>query len=142
MALPAPIDLLPHRPPMLLIDEVVAWKDRKITCRARIGPDHPFLEGDRVSSMLAIELFAQSAGALVGLAGRERADADISGGGALLGTREIVLEQPWLAIGDELLVECEELWASEGAAQVGCVLRRDGETIARGSVNVFAGVPR
>jgi len=118
MSLPAPIELLPHRPPMLLIDEVRAWQGRKITCVSTIRAGDRFVRDGRVSSVLCIELFAQSAAALVALVHRERPGHDDSMG-ALLGTPQIELHVPWLEVGDELTIECEEVWTIDPAAQLG-----------------------
>ncbi|MCC6876234.1 MAG: hypothetical protein IT378_18145 [Sandaracinaceae bacterium] len=138
MVFPKPIDVVPHRPPMLLIDEIVDQQGRKIHCRTTLREDGLFVRGGEVSSVLAIELFAQAASALIGLVNRDRARSGESTG-ALLGSRSIELRVPSFAAGDVLDIECEELLSIEAAAQVACTLKRRGELVAQGTVNVFAG---
>ncbi len=134
------VELVPHRPPMLLVDEIVAWEGRKIVCRTRIGEDHPFVRNGEVSSLLSIELFAQAAAALVGLLAPPGSISMSTG--ALLGSRQIRLHADVFSVGDELEIRCEELWTIEMAAQIDCALYRRGEKVAEGSINVLAGEPK
>jgi 3-hydroxyacyl-[acyl-carrier-protein] dehydratase len=36
---------IPHRPPMLLVDEVVEWTDERIVCQKAFRPDEWFFQG-------------------------------------------------------------------------------------------------
>ncbi len=36
---------IPHRPPFLLLDEIVSWEPERIVCRKRFAPDEPFYAG-------------------------------------------------------------------------------------------------
>jgi len=36
---------IPHRPPMLLLDEVVEWEPERIVCRKTFGPEEWFFQG-------------------------------------------------------------------------------------------------
>jgi 3-hydroxyacyl-[acyl-carrier-protein] dehydratase len=39
------LDAIPHRPPMLLVDEVVEWHEERIVCRKTFQPDEWFFQG-------------------------------------------------------------------------------------------------
>ncbi len=39
------LDAIPHRPPMLLLDEVVEWEPEHIVCRKTFQPDEWFFQG-------------------------------------------------------------------------------------------------
>jgi 3-hydroxyacyl-[acyl-carrier-protein] dehydratase len=39
------LDAIPHRPPMLLLDEVVEWEPEHIVCRKKFQPDEWFFQG-------------------------------------------------------------------------------------------------
>ena len=39
------LDAIPHRPPMLLLDEVVEWEPDHIVCRKTFQPDEWFFQG-------------------------------------------------------------------------------------------------
>lgn len=137
----AMVELVPHRPPMLLVDELVSHEGRKIVCRSTIGADHLFVrDGRAASSLVAIELFAQTAAALVGLLAPP--DGPSMAQGALLGSRKIELFTGELLVGDVLDIHCEESWTIEMAAQIDCTLYRRGEKIAEGTINVMAGEPK
>lgn len=138
-ALPPIDELIPHRPPMLLVDEVVHHDGLKVVCRTTIRDDMPFVQGGEVSALLAIELFAQSAASLVSLlaAGKRRGLA----AGALIGTRSMRLHTDVLRTGDIVEMRCEEKLAIGPTAQIHCELRRDGVLLAEGSINVMAGTP-
>ena len=65
---PDVVELLPHRPPMVLVEELLEVdEDRAVArCRCRIGMDSPLLQGGRIPLMLMIEMLAQSAACLKG----------------------------------------------------------------------------
>lgn len=138
-ALPPIVELIPHRPPMLLVDEVVRHEGLRVVCRTRIREDMPFVREGRVSVLLAVELFAQSACTLIALLASHGGRSMQSG--ALLGSREVRFHTDWLHVGDELSIRCEERFAIGTAAQIECVLCREDETLAEGSINVMAGDP-
>ncbi len=138
--LPPIAALVPHRPPMLLLDELVSHEGRTIVCRATIRDDHLFLEDGAVPALVAVELFAQTAAALVGLLAPAGGPSMQSG--ALLGSREVRLHTDALRVGDVVDVRCTEAWTIGPAAQIDCVLLRAGEAIAEGSINVMAGDPK
>lgn len=139
-ALPAIAALVPHRPPMLLVDELVSHEGRTIVCRATIREDHLFLEDGAVPALVAVELFAQSAAALVGLLAPPGGPSMNSG--ALLGSREVRLHTDVLNVGDVVDIQCTEVFTIGPAAQIDCALYRNGAKIAEGSINVMAGDPK
>ncbi|MGE0787430.1 MAG: hypothetical protein AB7S26_17285 [Sandaracinaceae bacterium] len=136
---PAITTLVPHRKPMLLLDEVVERDGLRVVCRTTIRSDMVFVEDGRMPLAVAIELFAQCAAVLTSLLATKagiRIDS-----GALLGTREIRLLADDLKVGDVLDVHCEQTMSMGMMAHVDCALYRAGERIAEGSVHVMAGAP-
>jgi predicted hotdog family 3-hydroxylacyl-ACP dehydratase len=133
------VELIPHRPPMLLVDEVIAHEGLSVVCRTTIREDMPFVRDGEVPVLLALELFAQSAASLVALLA-SRGGAPLTSG-AILGSREIKLYGDVLRVGDILEIHCEERMAIGVTAQIACELRRGGELLAEGSINVMAGSP-
>ncbi len=130
------LDGMPHRPPMRLIDEVLEAGGGRLVARARIGEGHVLLGERGVSPLAAVELFAQAAAALmVFRAGPGAPPAP----GYLLGTRKLEMHAERFAAGDELLIRVTEVWGTGPLAQYDGELLRDGELVARGSINVAAG---
>ena len=138
-ALPAIDRLIPHRPPMLLVDEVVRHEGLTVDCRTTIREDMPFVRDGEIAALVVIELFAQRAATRVSLLAHQAGAPVMSG--ALLGTRQIDLHTDVLRVGDVLDIHCEEKMAIGMTAQIQCELRREGILLAEGSINVMAGTP-
>lgn len=86
---PQVLDLLPHRPPMRLIDGVLSVQDTACEVRSVIGPDHLFLRAD---GTLAPEAFCEmiAQGYAIGEAlRRQRAGLSTNGGGYLASIRNL-----------------------------------------------------
>lgn len=67
------VDLLPHRPPWLLVDRVVARQADRIECVKRLAMGDPLLFSDELPELLLIEALAQAAACLnAGALGRHR----------------------------------------------------------------------
>jgi predicted hotdog family 3-hydroxylacyl-ACP dehydratase len=136
-ALPPLYDLVPHRPPMLLIDEVAAWDGAQAECLVVLRDDSPFVEAGRVSAMLAVEYMAQCVAACAGL------QAHTQGKGVrvgyLVGAREIILPEEPLRVGDVLRVRAQRVWGDDILGNFQCSVERGGEVIARATLNVYRG---
>lgn len=133
---PPLVELVPHRPPMLLLDALTAVEDTAVAVRATIRAGDPFVDGDRASALLAVELFAQAVAALFAYKSR---GGDTPFSGVLLGARDLELLVPFLHVGDTLDVSCRETWASGPVAQYTCTLHRGPERLAGGSITVLRG---
>src|SRR4051812_987193 len=90
--------LLPHRPPMLLLDEVCAVAQAGLTCRAVVRATSLFVREGQAHVVLALEYMAQTVAAFVGL--RALARGEPIRVGYLVGSREVVFEVDHLAVGD------------------------------------------
>jgi predicted hotdog family 3-hydroxylacyl-ACP dehydratase len=125
---------MPHQPPMRFIDEVVRVEDARIVCRSHITESHLLLDRGRATPLLAIELFAQAAAAL--MVYRAQTAGAPPTGGFLLGTRQVDVMRDAFVSGDVLEIEVTELWGNGPLAQFDCVLTLEGVEVARGSINV------
>ncbi|HEX9051420.1 MAG TPA: 3-hydroxylacyl-ACP dehydratase [Anaeromyxobacter sp.] len=137
MTFPPVAELLPHGPPMILIDEVVDASEGRVAARVVLRPTSPFVEGDRVPAIVAIEYMAQTIGAYAGL--RARAAGGAPRIGFLLGTRELSLEVDAFEVGDELRIEARHVWGDERIGSFQCEVVRAGRTLASALVNVYEG---
>jgi len=134
-ALPRVAELLPHVPPMLLLDELLDAGPGFARCAVRITEDSVFVEEGRVRAVVALEYMGQTAAALAGLESREGGGRRPAAG-LLLGTRELTLRVPCFEVGDELLVEVKEEYKDERLSSFRCRVRRAGETVAEAVLNV------
>jgi predicted hotdog family 3-hydroxylacyl-ACP dehydratase len=135
MTFPPVAELLPHAPPMILIDEVVEAAEGLIAARVTLRPTSLFVEGDRVPAIVAIEYMAQTVGAYAGL--RARAAGNAPKIGFLLGSRELTLDVDAFAVGDELRIEARHVWGDERIGSFQCEVLRAGRTLASALVNVY-----
>ena len=135
MPYPPPAALLPHTPPMILIDEVVEYSFPHLVCRLRLGPDSQFVEDGQVPALVALEYMAQTVGALIGL--RALARGEPIRIGFLLGTRELSLSLDHFEVGDELLVRAEHLFGEAALGSFRCAIHRLGQEVARAQLNAY-----
>ncbi len=138
-AFPPLEQFMPHRPPMLLLDALVAHDDEVAVCEKTFTERDPFVEGGEVSSFVALELFAQAAAAHFGYEGLARGGKATSG--ALLGARKIDLSVDHFVVGQKLIVRVQRAMSMPPMAQFECTLTDDqGITLAAGTINVAMGV--
>ena len=126
---------------MLLLDRMIEHAGEGVVCEKTFREDDPFVEDGRISSLVALELFAQAAAAHFAYQGWLR--GGVMSSGALLGTRRLDLEVPSIGVGERVLVRATQVLAIPPAAQFECTLERasDGTRIAAGSINVAFGTP-
>jgi predicted hotdog family 3-hydroxylacyl-ACP dehydratase len=65
---PGVLEILPHRPPMVLVEELLDVDEEggTVRCRCRLPVDSPLVHEGEVPRMLLIEMLAQSAACLKG----------------------------------------------------------------------------
>ena len=117
--MPRVAELIPHKPPMILLDDVLSHAADATVCRVRIGPTSPFVRGDgTVPSWVALEYLAQCTAAHAGL--RERDGGRPIRVGFLLGSRKVLLHVARFHPGQELAVSARETWTDGELANFEC----------------------
>ena len=83
---PPIVELVPHRPPMLLLDRVLSYDGECVVCETVLEPESPFVDEGEVPAIVGIEYMAQTIAAGAGLSrarkGRARRRARDSCSGA------------------------------------------------------------
>ena len=133
--LPPIAEVVPHAPPMLLLDEVLSWAPGRARCGLTLRPDSPFVQAGRVRAVVALEYMGQAMAALAGL--EARAAGQPPRVGLLLGTRELALSVGHLAVGDALEVDVERLHEDGNAAQFRGTVLRTGAVVATAVLSVY-----
>ena len=127
-------DLVPHEPPMLLLDAVQSYDDESVVCTVTIAPDGLFVEQQngqpRVPAVIGLEYMAQCVAAYAGLTARQ-------GGrppriGFLIGCRELRLDAEAFSVGDTLEVEARRVWGENDLGSFACAVKRAGEVLGFG----------
>lgn len=135
MSFPDIRELLPHRPPMLWIDAVIAHDEDEVRCRVTVREDHLFVEDGKVEALVAIEWIAQAVGALAGL--RDRHEPVAPRPGFLIAVPEAELAVEHFAVGDALEVVARRAWGDDAlGAFEGEVWRGDALTV-RAKLSVY-----
>lgn len=124
-------DLLPHRPPMLLLDRVLAAREQQLWCRINLTQHSEFAEADGVPSNLALEYLAQTAAALLSLrAQTEIAHAAPPAPGMLIACPKLHSTMPFFPLPCSLVA-----WVQLASA---LPTQSTGLVRVRGEVGVFA----
>jgi predicted hotdog family 3-hydroxylacyl-ACP dehydratase len=128
-------ELVPHEPPMLLVDELLAWTPEQARVRAQVRAGSPFVEAGRAPAVALLEIMAQAIAAATGMARRQVGGPPVRG--VLLGTRELELAVDELAVGDVLIIDVVLHFEGDELARYACSVEREGQTIARAELNVM-----
>src|SRR5690606_18531643 len=100
--------LIPHRPPMLLLNRVVSLSDNSASAEIDIVPEASFFKPRRgVPAWIGVEYMGQTAALIAGFQLEQGLVEPHLG--LLLGTRKYSAHTPWFAPGAQLRVICQEL---------------------------------
>jgi predicted hotdog family 3-hydroxylacyl-ACP dehydratase len=127
--------LLPHAPPMVLLDEALGYGDDEVATAVTIRADHPFATADGVPVHVGIELMAQTCGVYVGA--HALACGEAVKVGFLLGTRRYRSNDDWFRLGDRLEVRGVLVFRDEQMAVFDCRIERDGGVVAEAQLSVY-----
>ncbi len=135
--LPAPEALVPHKPPMLLLDEVLSFDEVSITTRSHITEANPFyVPGRGVPSYVTFEIMAQSISAHDGATRWQTGEPPAIG--LLLGCRKFTVTRDWLQPGETVDTQASPLLFEGEMRSFECVVRStSSEELATGAINVF-----
>ncbi len=92
--------LIPHRPPMRLVEGIAAVDEACIECVCSVRPTWPTVEEGCVRSLVLLEVLAQTAAVLQEW--KEQHLKAIGEGGLLVGIPEAMLAAPTLPVGTAL----------------------------------------
>jgi len=114
--------LLPHQPPMLLIDRLVGCDAEHVEVELTLSPQSEFCEGGRVGAWVGLEYMAQTMAAMAGVHAR-LADRPPRVG-LLVATREYRAQVPFFEAGQVLRVHARQvLFDPNGLSVVECTLK-------------------
>jgi predicted hotdog family 3-hydroxylacyl-ACP dehydratase len=127
--------LIPHAPPMVLLDSLESVDTDRAVCLLHVRRDFPFVVGAEMPAMVAIELIAQAAAAQAGYV--SLADGKAVKIGYLVSVRESTLLVPTFQVGDDLRVEVTVVFGGTSSASYNGVVTRAGDTVATASLSVL-----
>jgi predicted hotdog family 3-hydroxylacyl-ACP dehydratase len=127
--------LLPHGPPMILLDEVLSSDETSLSAALTIRENSLFLEARGVPAHIGIEYMAQACGAYAGLKALERGEPVRIG--LLLGTRGYEARVRWFHVADYLVVSVSETYRDGHMGAFDCRIDRQRELVATAQLNVY-----
>lgn len=131
--------LLPHRPPMILLDEVRDDAEGAITCSVKLHAGSPFVENGSVEGFVAVEYMAQCVATYAGLKAYRRDDPIRVG--YIIGARSVDIAVDSFAVGDTLIVKAGLVWGDDELGKFECTVDSNGQRVAAGVLTVFQGDP-
>lgn len=132
-------DVLPHKPPMILLDRVLDHQSGETTCLVRVDCASPFAAADgTIRSWVALEYMGQCAAAHSGLL--ERGKGLPIRMGFLLGSRRTVFHVASFRDGMELEVRARTQWDDGELANFECTVRdrSDGRLLVEGELSAYS----
>ena len=100
--------MIPHRPPMLLIDYVEEVSQTASSAKTIIHKDSPFFQTEKgVPAWIGVEYMGQTAALIAAYQLQEGSVEPHLG--LLLGTRKFVANTAWFLENSELLISCKEV---------------------------------
>jgi len=132
-------DVLPHKNPMILIDEIGEYDDETCVAQVTITPKSPFYDSNKqgVPSYIGCEYMAQ---AIAGFAGAQALDikkpVQI---GFLLGSRKYKTFRPYFHLNETLTITLKELYREDSGLRVfDCeIVDQEKVVIAQANINVY-----
>lgn len=133
------LTLLPHRPPMLLINRIIELSAHSASALVTISESTAFFRpGLGVPSWIGLEYMGQTA-ALIG--GYQLQQGALTAHlGFLLGTRSYQVDTAYFPVHCQLLIQCQQkAVVGEGLAQFDCTIlnRSNDHAIARATLSVY-----
>lgn len=139
MTLKAPFDMeciLPHRPPMRLVDDIEQYSSKTLLARLEVRPDNIFLFGTGIFHRCGLlECMAQAVASLFGIRNCEsEGEAKI---GYLVGTGPVTYADIDVPVGAVLLIHVEEIGSTGGFGSYDCRITWDSRMVCEGIVKVL-----
>lgn len=131
---PSVRDMLPHEPPMVLLDRILASDDKRTVCEVTIREGAPFVVLGGVCSHVTLEYMAQCVGVGAGLESARQGEEPRLG--FLVGCREMEILSPFLPVGSTLRVIAENLWGGEELGHFRCEVRNPEQVVSRAILSV------
>ena len=129
--------LLPHRPPMILIDRMIDATDTASTCEVTITPQTLFIESAGVPAFVGLEYMAQAVAAYGGY--KSYLAGEPIGLGFLLGTPQLNTYCQFFHCGQTLQIQVTHVWEHNELMQFRCTIQDalTGKVLQQAELNVF-----
>jgi predicted hotdog family 3-hydroxylacyl-ACP dehydratase len=135
---PAVATLVPHKPPMVLIDRITAAGKDHFSAQVDISEHSLFSVPDcGVPAYVGIEYIAQTIAAYSGWRSQQENPGTPPQLGFLLGTRKMALAESWFPLGATLDIEIHNTFEDGPMAVFDGEILLDGRSLASASISVY-----
>jgi predicted hotdog family 3-hydroxylacyl-ACP dehydratase len=128
--------LLPHRGKMLLVDDIVQIKTDSAISRATVTHHWPMSNGSTVTSLLLIELVAQTAGLSNGLECISTEGRGTKVSGWMVGIKKAVLHVHTINLGEVIVTEAKNSFKFEDFREIEGICRVGKKVVAEVTLQV------
>ncbi len=133
--LPPIVELIPHRPPMLLLERVVSFEADRVVCGARPSLGCIFVREGAIPGVATLEYMAQAAAACLALA--RPGGRTLGARGFLVAARRFSIVRDRIDAGTELEIVARLSAALGAAASFDCSVGALGEQLASAELTVY-----
>lgn len=135
MTPPPILELIPHRPPMLLLDRVLAFEADRVVCAARPTLGGVFVTDGAIAGVVTLEYMAQATAACLALARPD--DRAVGARGLLIAARRFSIACGVIAVDTELEVVAALTATLGAAASFVCSVDALGKNLASAELTVY-----
>jgi len=136
-----PDSILPHREPMLLIEEILVLDDSYAVTRSVATEKWPLCDGRNVSAIVLIELVAQTSGIHNGFIREKREGSAAGTRGWIVGIRQARFLVDTLPVGTQLVTRTENRTEFEGFRDIFGTVEIDGQMVAEIALQLLRAAP-
>lgn len=129
------LEYILHRPPMVLIDELVSSDSHQAVATLTIRPELIFCESDGLPTWVGIEIMAQTISLHAGVQGRQAGNPPKLG--FLLGTRKMILPFSHFGLGETLTVTATCQYVHENLGVFDCQIAINDNVCMTATLSVY-----
>ena len=130
-------DLLPHRPPMLLVEEVLAVDSTHALTGSTVLASWPLREGAGVHPLILVEIAAQTAGVCNGWDRIKTQGLDSDQMGWLVAIKKADFFIDLLPLDGRIIARAENTYNFENLREIACEMRMNDALIGRATLQLF-----
>ncbi len=130
-----PFEVLPHKSPMILVDDYQYADATSIEASLLIKKDAPFCVGDKIPAYICLEYMAQTIAMWRGILGKKNDEPPKIG--YLVSCRKFVLYQDYFLVGEQLKIFGNLKCMIDQMASFDCKIEINNHIVATSAINVY-----
>lgn len=128
-------DLVPHAPPMRMLDTLDAWESGYARCSMLVRETTPFVKNGELSTLLTIEHMAQAVAACLGYEAYQQGSSVRVG--MILASRSFDMDRGALFVGETLTIEVRRQRGNEDLSHFLGEVHVAGERVSSAHMTIY-----